>query len=71
MNARREEMSKPEVISNFVIHSAASVFPLLEGDEFQRLVDSIAVHGVQMSGIASAACPLQSGWNRKTLTVGI
>lgn len=40
-------MSKPEVISNFVIHSAASVFPLLEGDEFQRLVDSIAVHGVQ------------------------
>jgi formaldehyde-activating enzyme involved in methanogenesis len=40
-------MSKPEKICDYVIHPAASVFPLLEGDRFQSLVDSIAVHGVQ------------------------
>jgi ParB-like chromosome segregation protein Spo0J len=40
-------MSKREVISDYVIHSAASVFPLMEGEAFQSLVDSIAVHGVQ------------------------
>jgi hypothetical protein len=40
-------MSKPEKISDYVIHPAASVFPLLEGDRFKSLVDSIAEHGVQ------------------------
>jgi hypothetical protein len=40
-------MSKPEKICDYLIHAAASVFPLLEGDRFQSLVDSIAVHGVQ------------------------
>jgi hypothetical protein len=40
-------MSKPEKICDYVIHPAASVFPLLEGERFQSLIDSIAVHGVQ------------------------
>jgi len=39
-------MSKPEIICDCEIHPAASIFPLLEGDRFQALVDSIAVHGV-------------------------
>jgi len=38
---------KPEVICDYEIHPAASVFPLMEGERFQALVDSIAVHGVQ------------------------
>lgn len=40
-------MAESEIICDYVIHRAASVFPLLEGDLFQSLVDSIAVHGVQ------------------------
>ncbi len=40
-------MTKPEKICDYVIHPAASVFPLLEGERFQSLVDSIAEHGVQ------------------------
>jgi len=40
-------MSKQEKIFDYVIHPAASVFPLLEGDRFKSLVDSIAEHGVQ------------------------
>ena len=38
---------RPEKICDYVIHAAASVFPLLEGERFQSLVDSIAEHGVQ------------------------
>jgi ParB-like chromosome segregation protein Spo0J len=40
-------MAEPEVICGCEVHPAASVFPLMEGDAFQSLVDSIAVHGVQ------------------------
>jgi ParB-like chromosome segregation protein Spo0J len=39
-------MANPEIICDCEIHPAASVFPLMEGDRFQALVDSIAVHGV-------------------------
>jgi ParB-like chromosome segregation protein Spo0J len=56
-------MSKPEVISDYVIHSAASVFPLMEGDTFQSLVDSIAVHGVQ-NPIVSYKGEVLDGRNR-------
>lgn len=40
-------MAQQEKICDYLIHAAASVFPLLEGDRFQSLVDSIAEHGVQ------------------------
>lgn len=40
-------MPQQEKICDYVIHPAASVFPLLEGERFQSLVDSIAEHGVQ------------------------
>ena len=40
-------MAQQEKICDYVIHQAASVFPLLEGERFQSLVDSIAEHGVQ------------------------
>ena len=40
-------MSTVEKICDYVIHPAASVFPLLDGDRFQSLVDSIKQHGVQ------------------------
>lgn len=40
-------MPQQEKICDYVIHPAASVFPLLEGERFQALVDSIAEHGVQ------------------------
>jgi ParB-like chromosome segregation protein Spo0J len=40
-------MTSPEMIYDHKIHPAASVFPLMEGEAFQSLVDSIAVYGVQ------------------------
>jgi ParB-like chromosome segregation protein Spo0J len=40
-------MGQQEKICDYVIHPAASVFPLLEGERFQSLVDSIAEHGLQ------------------------
>jgi ParB-like chromosome segregation protein Spo0J len=56
-------MSKPEMICDYVIHPAASVFPLIEGDRFQSLVDSIEQHGVQ-SPIVSYKGEVLDGRNR-------
>lgn len=39
---------EPEIIGGYPVHPAASVFPLLEGEEFEQLVDSIRRLGVQM-----------------------
>lgn len=56
-------MAQQEKICDYVIHAAASVFPLLEGDRFQSLVDSIAVHGVQ-TPIVSYKGEVLDGRNR-------
>jgi len=56
-------MAESEIICDYVIHPAASVFPLLEGDAFQSLVDSIAVHGVQ-NPIVSYKGEVLDGRNR-------
>jgi len=56
-------MSKPEIIHDHVIHPAASIFPLLEGEAFQSMVDSIAVHGVQ-NPIVSHKGEVLDGRNR-------
>ena len=56
-------MGQQEKICDYVIHAAASVFPLLEGDRFQSLVDSIAVHGVQ-NPIVSHKGEVLDGRNR-------
>ena len=56
-------MGQQEKICDYVIHRAASVFPLLEGDRFQSLVDSIAVHGVQ-NPIVSYKGEVLDGRNR-------
>jgi len=36
-----------EVICGYVVHPAASVFPLMEGDAFDELVDSVCRNGIQ------------------------
>lgn len=36
-----------EVIAGFTVHPAAAVFPLIEGDDFNDLCESIRMHGVQ------------------------
>lgn len=56
-------MGQQEKICDYVIHPAASVFPLLEGDRFQALVDSIAQHGVQ-NPIVSHKGEVLDGRNR-------
>lgn len=56
-------MTQQEKICDYVIHAAASVFPLLEGDRFQSLVDSIAEHGVQ-NPIVSYKGEVLDGRNR-------
>lgn len=40
-------MSEQESIGGYVVHPAAALFPLIEGQEFDKLVDSIAKNGVQ------------------------
>lgn len=56
-------MSKPEILCDVEVHPAASIFPLMEGDAFQSLVDSIAVHGVQ-NPIVCSGNVLIDGRNR-------
>jgi hypothetical protein len=56
-------MAQQEKICDYVIHPAASVFPLLEGDRFQSLVDSISEHGVQ-NAIVSYKGEVLDGRNR-------
>lgn len=56
-------MAHQEKICDYLIHPAASVFPLLEGDRFQSLVDSIAEHGVQ-NAIVSYKGEVLDGRNR-------
>lgn len=56
-------MKEPEKIHGRRIHEAASVFPLMEGAAFQRLVDSIAVRGVQNPIVCSGHVVLD-GRNR-------
>jgi ParB-like chromosome segregation protein Spo0J len=63
MTRRESDMAEPEMICDYVIHQAASVFPLLEGDGFQSLVDSIAVHGMQ-NPIVSYKGEVLDGRNR-------
>lgn len=55
--------NKQEKICDHAIHPAASVFPLLEGERFQALVDSIAAHGVQ-NPIVSHKGEVLDGRNR-------
>ena len=40
-------MSEQEIIGGYVVHPAAAVFPLIDGDEFDGLVDSIIRNGIQ------------------------
>jgi formaldehyde-activating enzyme involved in methanogenesis len=63
MTRRKSKVSKPEMICDYVIHPAASIFPLMEGDRFQSLVDSIAEHGVQ-NPIVSREGEVLDGRNR-------
>jgi ParB-like chromosome segregation protein Spo0J len=56
-------MPQQEKICDYVIHQAASVFPLLEDERFQSLVDSIAEHGVQ-NPIVSHKGEVLDGRNR-------
>jgi ParB-like chromosome segregation protein Spo0J len=56
-------MKKAEIICECEIHPAASIFPLMEGDRFQALVDSIQVHGLQNPIVCSGNLVLD-GRNR-------
>jgi ParB-like chromosome segregation protein Spo0J len=47
MKAATEE----EMIGGYRVHPAASVFPLIEGDEFDDLCESIRNHGVQHAAV--------------------
>ena len=38
-----------EIICGYKVHPAASIFPLIEGDDFYELCESIRTHGVQHS----------------------
>lgn len=40
-----------ETIAGFIVHPAAAVFPLIEGDDFNDLCESIRMHGVQHPAI--------------------
>ena len=52
-----------EVIGEYTVHPAAAVFPLIEGDEFDELCDSIRSHGVQHPAVVRGT-ELLDGRNR-------
>lgn len=52
-----------EVIGEYTVHPAAAVFPLIEGDEFDDLCDSIRSHGVQHPAVVRGT-ELLDGRNR-------
>jgi hypothetical protein len=52
-----------ELICGFTVHPAAAVFPLIEGDEFDDLCDSIRSHGVQHPAVLRGT-ELLDGRNR-------
>ena len=39
-------MSETSIIGGYVVHPAAAVFPLIEGDEFDNLVESVINNGI-------------------------
>ena len=43
--------TEKEVIGGYRVHPAASVFPLIEGDDFDDLCESIRNHGVQHAAV--------------------
>ena len=43
--------TEQEVIGRYRVHPAASVFPMIEGDEFEDLCESIRNHGVQHAAV--------------------
>jgi len=52
-----------ELIGGFTVHPAAAVFPLIEGDDFNDLCDSIRSHGVQHPAVVRGS-ELLDGRNR-------
>ncbi len=52
-----------EVIGGFSVHPAAAVFPLIDGDDFDDLCDSIRSHGVQHPAVVRGS-ELLDGRNR-------
>lgn len=43
--------TEQEVIGRYRVHPAASVFPMIDGDEFEDLCESIRNHGVQHAAV--------------------
>jgi ParB-like chromosome segregation protein Spo0J len=52
-----------EEIAGFTVHPAAAVFPLIEGDDFSDLCESIRMHGVQHPAVVRGS-ELLDGRNR-------
>jgi ParB-like chromosome segregation protein Spo0J len=52
-----------EIIGGFTVHPAAAVFPLIEGDDFSDLCESIRMHGVQHPAVVRGS-ELLDGRNR-------
>lgn len=52
-----------ETIAGFTVHPAAAVFPLIEGDDFNDLCESIRMHGVQHPAVVRGS-ELLDGRNR-------
>ena len=52
-----------ETICGYKVHPAASIFPLIEGDDFYQLCESIRTHGVQHAAIVRGS-ELLDGRNR-------